>query len=49
MQRKWSEVAKFKIELSSPACAEMGGKMYITGGKNAKNRAVATVAYFDPF
>ena len=48
LHRKWSEVARFKVELSSPACAEMGGKMYITGGKNAKNHAVATVVFFDP-
>lgn len=49
MHRAWNKVAEFKFELSSPACAEMGGKMYITGGKNAKNRAVPTVAYFDPY
>eukprot|EP00040_Diaphanoeca_grandis_P025313 m.140029 g.140029 ORF g.140029 m.140029 type:complete len:645 (+) comp30097_c0_seq2:138-2072(+) len=47
--KKWQKIAEFKCELSSPACAPMGGKMYITGGKNAKNRAVGTVAYFDPY
>lgn len=44
----WKEVARFKCELSSPACAVLDGKMYITGGKNSRNRAVATAAYFDP-
>eukprot|EP00035_Acanthoeca_spectabilis_P021525 m.438722 g.438722 ORF g.438722 m.438722 type:complete len:535 (-) comp18277_c0_seq1:61-1665(-) len=46
--RTWKEVAQFKSELSSPACAVLNGKMYITGGKNSKNRAVATSAYYDP-
>lgn len=46
--RTWKEVAKFKSDLSSPACAVLNGKMYITGGKNSKNRAVATSAFYDP-
>eukprot|EP00038_Savillea_parva_P006914 m.166650 g.166650 ORF g.166650 m.166650 type:complete len:547 (-) comp12721_c0_seq1:290-1930(-) len=46
--RTWKEVAQFKSELSSPACAVLNGKMYITGGKNSKNRAVATAAFYDP-
>jgi len=46
--RKWTTVANFKCELSSPACAILNGKMYITGGKNKQNRAVPTAAYYDP-
>lgn len=46
--RTWKVVADFKCELSSPACAVLNGKMYITGGKNSKNRAVATAAFYDP-
>ena len=42
--RTWKEVANFKCELSSPACAVLNGKMYITGGKNSKVRALIGVA-----
>eukprot|EP00041_Stephanoeca_diplocostata_P022955 m.556221 g.556221 ORF g.556221 m.556221 type:complete len:395 (+) comp22184_c0_seq38:1734-2918(+) len=46
--KEWSHVTEFKHLLSSPACAALNGKMYVTGGKNVKNHAVATVSCFDP-
>ena len=46
--KKWATVSEIKDELSSCACAEMGGKLYMTGGKNSSNRAVPTVLCFDP-